>query len=100
MHIKGKFDYNTGVISNSVSLTGLVRAGDFEIKMFIRGSTFHDVQLFTAHVRSNAARQTLMRMVPSCSKSQKLFQEAALALRTYALVMQSLYSEESKKLTV
>jgi hypothetical protein len=72
-------------IISGVSLADLVRASDFETKIFIHGSSLHNIQLFTAHVRFKGERQTSMQMVPRRSESQRLPQEAALVFRTYAI---------------
>jgi hypothetical protein len=87
-------------INSGARLAGLARGSDFEIKMFIRGSSLHYVQLLIAHVRSNSERQILIQIVASHSKTHGFPQEAARALRTYALVVQSSYGRKAKSLKV
>jgi hypothetical protein len=87
-------------ISSGASFADLVGSSDFETKIFTRDNNIHHVQLLTAHVRSNGERQISIQIVAHCSKSHRFPQEAALALRTYALTVQSSYGRKAKSLKV
>jgi hypothetical protein len=87
-------------INSCPSLAGLVRASDSKAKMFTHDNSLHYVSLSTAYVRSKDERQTLIQIIASLSKSLGFPQEAALALRTYALALQYSYDRKAKSMNV